>query len=459
MGVRAIVANTDLSVLSRAGTEVKQMGTTELVRPTWWLRAATLCVASGLLGCADRAPEQRAAGEREPLPVSLAPAAVREVERTVDVVGTLFGDEEATISAKASGRVLEIAKDVGDEAARGEMLARIDPTDYELAVAQRRAALQATLAELGLESIPAEGFEPDSVPEVQLAIVQAQNAEARLARARTLFEQTPPRIAEQDYADLQTAAKVAAGAVEVARMEAHALLANAWTRSAELAQAEQALADTVVRAPGGGGGAGGGGGGGESTYAVARRMVSVGEYVTPGTPMFVLVDADPVKFRAAVPERYVAEVKVGQHALVRVDAFEAPFAGRVARISPRVNPESRTFDVEVQVPNAEGLLRPGAFARGAIVTRTEPALFVPADALVTFAGVSKVFTVRDGTAVEHRVQPGPRHGEWVEIVAGLEGPADVAVSGLARLAVGVPVRVEGVAAATDAVATPAGSGG
>ena len=108
-------------------------------------------------------------------------------------------------------------------------------------------------------------------------------------------------------------------------------------------------------------------------YAVAQRMLSEGEMVRamPVTNAFKLVLAHALKLKAAVPERYAPEVKVGQTVDVLVEAYPGKtFVGRVARLNPTVDPLNRTFQAEVSVPNLDGRLKPGGFARAA---RCEPA--------------------------------------------------------------------------------------
>src|SRR5437867_963391 len=97
-------------------------------------------------GRQDRAPE--------PVAVSVVSSRVGPVQREVHVTGTLFGDEDATVSAKVPGRVIQIFKDVGDRAGPAEQLAQIDKTDYDLAAAQKQMAVQAALAKLGLSELP-----------------------------------------------------------------------------------------------------------------------------------------------------------------------------------------------------------------------------------------------------------------------------------------------------------------
>ncbi|MGB7159893.1 MAG: efflux RND transporter periplasmic adaptor subunit [Tepidisphaeraceae bacterium] len=448
---------------------------------------AALGLALSFTGCSKETqgkPDQQRQ-QRETVPVSVAPIATRSVQRSVEVVGTLYGDEEATISAKVPGRITTILKDVGDRSGPGEALAQIERTDYELARTQQRMAVQESLAKLGLIAFPAGEFDPAKVPPVERARLQAQNAQAKFRRGEKLYRQTPPLLSEQDFADLQTAYDVARSNYDVELLSARSLLAEAATRRSLLDLAEQRLRDTTVRAPGsevgsegvGNGEVGSDGVGSDGVesrnpnsstpppphsppptsppptsplptsasatrFAVAARLVSVGEYVREGTAMFRLVAADPIKYRAQVPERFVAQVRVGQKARVSVEAYPDVFTGTVARINPQVDLASRTFSVEVTVPNPDGKLQPGSFARGSIVTYTdENVVFVPAESIVTFAGVSKVFTIADGKAVDHNVQTGVTVDGQVEIVKGLKAGGEVVVGGAAQIAGGAPVTV------------------
>ncbi|HEV2296685.1 MAG TPA: efflux RND transporter periplasmic adaptor subunit [Tepidisphaeraceae bacterium] len=426
---------------------------------------------AGVAGCSDET-EARPGGaggagggqQREPIPVTLAPVVTRPVQRSVNVVGTLYGDEEATISAKVPGRITTILKDVGDRCGPGEPLAQIEKMDYELARAQHRMAVQESLAKLGLSEFPAGEFDPANVPLVERAKLQAHNAQAKFRRGEQLFKEPTPLISEQDFADLKTAYDVARSDYDVQLLTARSILAEAATRRSELDLAEQRLADTTVRAPAA-----------DETessavdaatthaaagrYAVAQRFVSVGEYVREGTPMFRLVASDPIKFRAKVPERFVSQVRVGQKARVTVEAYADVFEGVVARINPAVDLASRTFEVEVIVPNSDGRLQPGAFARGSILTITdENVVFVPKQAVVTFAGVSKVFTVADGKAVDHTVRPTDVEIDaHVEIAQGLDPGGEVVVEGAARLAGGAPVIVTPATRPAPAAAAAASS--
>jgi membrane fusion protein (multidrug efflux system) len=171
-------------------------------------------------------------------------------------------------------------------------------------------------------------------------------------------------------------------------------------------------------------------------------MVTVGSFVSPGTPVFRLVADNPVKFRGLVPERHLAVVADGKPVEVTVAGAAESLRGVITRVIRDVNPVSRTFQVEVKLMNFDRAVRPGSFAKGAIAVSTdEAATFVPQDAIQTFIGVKKVFTVKDGKAVENVITTGQRIGSLVRVMSGLSGQHEVVVSGGSKLSSGSPVSV------------------
>ena len=403
-----------------------------------------------LLGGCDR--KGAAAGAEAPkkdvsVPVLLKGAKVASVQRTVEVVGTLYGDEEAVISAKVPGKLAAIYKDMGDRAQDLEPLALIEQVDYELAKKQRELAISQALAQLDLDKPPAPDFDVTIVPTIKRVKLKWDNAKAKLERGKKLHEQTPPLISDQDYADLETAASVAKSDFDVEIITAQTVLGEIKMRLADLEVAKQKLADTVIRAPA------------PTTlpsgmeiqmatklavkpFAVAARMSSVGEYVKEGAPLFRVVKDDPIKLKAYVREQFVGDVRVGQKVEVRVVAYDRAFLGVVSRVNPQISKDSRTFDIEVMVANPERLLRAGGFANAWVQTRMEEGVaFVPQEAVVSFAGVNKVFLVKDGKAAEAVVELGDTKEGWTEVSKGLSGREEVVVMGQSKLASGVPVRI------------------
>lgn len=418
------------------------------------LVACTLLAALGPLAGCERGAEARKDPEPTPLAVELVAPTTATVARTLRVTGSLFGDEEATVAAEVPGRVAEVFKDLGDEGGPGEPLARVDPTDYELARTEKARAFSEALARLGLTSLPAAGFDVGALPAVRRARVQAANARARLERTEQLAHREQPLVSAQELADVRTAWEVAENGVSVERLAAEAAVAQARTLEAQLRVAEQALADTVHRAPAAPGAGGVDTAAAARRYQVAARLVSVGDYVQVGTPLFRLVDADPVKLRASVPERRLAEVEVGQAAAVSVDAFREPFAGRVSRVSPAVDVATRSFAIEVLVPNPERRLKPGSFASADLEVGREEVLVVPAAAVSSFAGVSKVMVEAGGKAVERPVTLGQRVGDRVEVRDGLAAAELVVAKPVAGLRGGAPIVAANVSPPGAAGASP-----
>ena len=172
-------------------------------------------------------------------------------------------------------------------------------------------------------------------------------------------------IPKQDLDAAEAALGVAEGrhqeAIETARTR-QALLSQ---RRSELAIAQQQLADSVLTAPFDG--------------AIRERLVSPGDYLAAGAPVAVLVRVHPLRLKLSVPEREALGVRVGQPVELMVEGVPTTHTGKVARISPSISEDNRTLMVEAEVPNADGALRPGSFARAAIVVQSgDPAILVPA---------------------------------------------------------------------------------
>ena len=174
---------------------------------------------------------------------------------------------------------------------------------------------------------------------------------------------------------------------------------------------------------------------------VAERMVSQGQFVAVQAPVMRLVRLDPLRLTAEIPERFGPGIRTGQAVSLRTDAFpDAPVEGRITRISPDVNLKSRTFSIEAEVPNADGALKPGTFARVRIATsRVDHALVVPATAIQTRYGTSLIFVVRADTLTGVEVKLGDRLGNRVEILDGLEAGATIVADGVEGLSTGLRV--------------------
>jgi RND family efflux transporter MFP subunit len=350
---------------------------------------------------------------KEPLPVHVVAAVSEQLPRTVTVTGTLAADEEVPAGFKVPGRVSEIAVDLGNPVRKGQVLGRLDPADFRIRVEQAEAALRQVRASLGL---PSEGSEV-SVDLEKTALVREARAvleEARLNRDRMAQLREKDLVPRADFDTALSRLLVAESRYQAAVEEIRNRQELLAERRSALSLARQQLADSVLHAPIDG--------------AVRERLASVGEYLAAGSPVVRLVRIHPLRLRIAVPERDAAAIRVGQEVRVRLEGDSAEHAGRVARLSPAIQEQNRTLVVEAEVANRQGKLRPGSFARAEIVVSADrPAVLVPERAIVTFAGLERVFGIEDGRAVEKRIRTGRRIGDRVEILEGLAAGESVVV--------------------------------
>lgn len=399
----------------------------------------------------------------EAVAVTVAAAVPRSVERRVRTVGTLHGFEEIEIAPLVDGHVRAILHEVGDLVRPGEPLLEIDDADFRLTVQEMSRALELELSKLGLTAPPPASFDVTMIPAVMRAQLVERNAADTFERYKRLVDNNA--MSRDDFSKTELNLDVARLDTKQRVMEAEQTLAAIRHRQAILATAEKRLRDTNVVTPSliiaragspainlvstasaltAAGPA----------YTVAERLVSAGEIVraAPPTPLFRLVVEDPLKFQSAVPERYSAQIRVGQPVDLAVEALPGrKVVGQVVRVSPTVDTASRTFQVEISVPNAERQLKPGTFATASILIGSDAqAVTVPEESIVRFAGVTKLFAltgervtavpVETGTRLEIRDAGGaPRR--WVEILGNVPSGTQVVTTGHAQLADGSSVRV------------------
>jgi RND family efflux transporter MFP subunit len=371
--------------------------------------------------------------------VTAAPVAFQPVQRTVEAVGTLAAYEEVPLAAKVEGRVRKVLHDVADRVPPGELLIEIDPTDYDLSVRQAERAVQVELAKLGLTELPAPSYDVSDIPSVKQADARRENAKLRLERSRMLIQRQAN--SSEELADRSADFRMAQAEYDNQLLQARTGLMAIQLKQESLAIAQQQRRDTEVRAPkptqpvpGAESGA---------TYAISQRAVAEGSYVRAGAEVCKVLIEQTLKLRVSVPEAHSAAIRVGQQANVFTAAHARPFTGTVGRINPAVDATTRTFEVEILVPNRQCELKPGSFAKTAIHTRLDrETATVPLEALVSFAGVTKVFLIENGHVREVPVTLGVQSTTWVEIVSPeLPRDARVVTSGQSVLATGAAVTI------------------
>jgi RND family efflux transporter MFP subunit len=321
---------------------------------------------------------------------------------------TIEAFQEIPLAFKASGYVDDLiqrkgadgrqrAAQAGDQVSRGTVLARVHDADYQEKVNQGRAKL-------------AEG-------EASL-----RKAQLDLERAKTLF----------------AADSLIKPELDSAQANFDSAQARVTSAKADIELALSALRDCTMVSP--------------ATGVLLDRKIEVGTLVGVGTVGFVVGDVSAVKARFGIPDNTIATVKLGEAIGVTVDAVaEKTFTGRITSVAPTADPQSRVFDVEVTISNADGRLRPGmigSLALGAPAAPTAQPLIVPLSAVVKSAVDSDKYALmvvqRKGDVEIARlrtVELGDVMGNGVAVTQGVASGERVVVTGASLLVDGDPVRV------------------
>ncbi len=214
----------------------------------------------------------------------------------------------------------------------------------------------------------------------------------------------------------------------LSQAQAEQIEATFKANQARVAAARARLADTVVRAPFSG--------------RVGLRRVSVGSLVSPGTAITTLDDMSVIKLDFTIPEAQVAAVKTGLQIAAQSPAYPgATFAGRVASVDSRVDPQTRSVTVRALVPNVDGRLKPGMFLNVRMSRGTADGLVVPEEALLPEQGNVFVFVVKDGRVSKRAIKTGQRRVGDVQVIDGLVAGELVVVEGTQKLRDGAAVSV------------------
>jgi len=335
----------------------------------------------------------------EEVPVTIFRVERGVVEETVtnSKAGTVKSRKRAKLSPEVGGRVAELNVREGDRVTRGQVLLRIASDDYRA---------QVSLQERAITSAGAVRRE---------ACLTAEQAEREYLRYRRLAEE---QIVSQELLDRQESKRdVTAAACEAAE-------ASVMEAEAALDLARVVLTKTVLRAP--------------FDAVVAEIEAELGEWITPSPPalpvpsVLELIQDSAAYVSAPLDEVDLAKVRAGQEVRVTFDAYRGEsYAGSVTRIAPYVldvEEHSRTFEIEVELANADfaAALRPGTSADvEVILTARQDVLRVPSYALVEGG---RVFVVEEGVIVARQIETGLRNWDFTEITGGLEAGESVVVS-------------------------------
>ncbi|MFG6443245.1 efflux RND transporter periplasmic adaptor subunit [Roseateles sp. LKC17W] len=369
--------------------------------PTLLTATLTLALAAAfVIALSGPAEAQQAAASAAPKPALTVKRVLAQSAtwpQTLAGTGSIAAWQDVVIGAEIGGqRLAALNVDVGDRVKKGQLLARLSPGTLEADLAASKAALL----------------------EAEAAAREAGQTAARVKTLQGSDALSPQAIDQALAADAAAQARVAAAKARV--------------------QADQLrLSYTQVTAPDDG--------------VITARIATPGALVQPGQELFRLQRQGRLEWRAEVPGAELAQLKVGQK--VRVQPSGAPpVDGRVRRVAPQIDPQTRNGLVYVDVSGGGEALRAGLFARGEFVLGDSAALTLPQSAVLLRDGFSYVFRIDGNKVRQQKVQVGRREGARIEIRAGLAAGAAVVESGVGFLADGDTVLV--ATATGDAARAP-----
>ena len=392
-----------------------------------------------LISCGEKASTKTAPEERT-YNVQVRAAEKKPLQPFVEAVGTLNPHDEVTVSSEVEGILKDLKVDEGTKVSKDMLLAVIDDTDYNLEMKRAEGVLEA--AKSRLQQL-LTGARPQEIQlakaEMDQTLADMGKRKADMERAKKLVQDK--YISAQEWDSARTAYEVAVATHQKAK-ENYALVVEG-PRKEEIAQARaqldqsqaalslarQKLGKTKIFSPLAG--------------IVRVRKVSKGEFLKNGTQLFVIIQSNPIKLRFTLTERDVGRVKIGQEVALRVEAFpEREFKGAVTTIYPSLEEKTRTLLIEALIPNPEGSLKPGFFAKVSLFTGPpQEKVVIPVTAFLYEETKVKIFVEEGGRAQLRDVKLGNKYGELMEILEGVQEGEKVVVAGQQNLSEGVKVNV------------------
>jgi len=385
------------------------------------LRAAGLSLLGGALAACSGEPQTKEASS-EAVPVTVGRVQTVQEHETISVSGTVSTpNSPASVCFLVSGKVVFVGPREGEFVKKGQVLARIDPTDFNLSI--KGAVAQAASAQAAMEKA-LHSARPELLEQARISF---ERAEDEYRRMKMLYDANS--LAPNDFQKYKAAYEHAKQDYEQARAggqkEDKALAKASYNQSAaHLEVARKALSDATLCAP-------------TSGY-IAKRSIEPGDTAAPGRPVFEIVQMDPVEVNVGVPETDVHLVRIGQKADITVPALpEKTFQGTVRVINVSADPNTRTYMTRISVTNREHELRVGMVAEATIRgDRTIDMTTLPGDAVVRDPqGATQVYVYYPDQkrVYAKRVEIGAAVNRNVGIKSGLSGNELIVLAGQTRL--------------------------
>ena len=379
-----------------------------------------------LTACTGDRHDQKSNSDAVPVVVGMVQK-VQERE-TISVSGTVSTpNSPVNVCFLVSGKVVFVGPREGEFVEEGQVLARIDPTDFTLSVKSAEAGAANAWAALEKAMHPAR---PELLEQARIALERAEDEHRRM---KMLYDSKS--LAPNDYLKYKAAFERAQQDYEQAKTGAQkedkALARASYDQAAaHLEIARKALADATLCAP-------------ASGY-IAKRLIEPGDTASSGRPVFEIVQIEPVEVNVGVPETDVHLVRIGQTSDITVPALPGRlFQGTVRIINVSADSGTRTYMTRIAVENPEHLLRVGMVAEAAIRgDLTISMVTLPGDAVVRDPqGATQVFVYYPDQkrVYSKRVEIGAAINKDVEIRSGLDGDELIVLAGQGKLRNGLVV--------------------
>ena len=391
------------------------------------LKAAGLSLLGVSLAACTGEPHRKEATS-DAVPVMVGRAQKVQERETISVSGTVSTpNSPASVCFQVSGKVVSVGPREGEYVRKGQVLARIDPTDFNLSI--KGAAAQEASAQAALEKA-LHSARPELLEQARIGF---ERAEDEYRRMKMLYDSKS--LAPNDFEKYRAAYEHAQQEYEQAKAggqhEDKALAKASYNQAAaHLEVVRKALSDATLCAPMDG--------------YIAKRSIEPGDTASPGHPVFEIVRMDPLEVNIGVPETDVQLVRIGQQADVTVPALPGKsLQGTVRVVNVSADPNTRTYMARITVANPEHLLRVGMVAEARIRgDRTVSLATLPGDAVVRDPqGATQVYVYYPDQkrVYTKRVEIGATDNKDVEIKSGLEGTELIVLAGQAKLRNGLVV--------------------
>lgn len=361
------------------------------------------------------------------------------IQHTTIATGDILAAARIDVFSKVEGRLQTLQVEQGDNVLAGEIIAQITDTELKASVERSTAELDALRAEWAQMQA---GARPEEIAQAvdleRQTRAEKTNAERLRKRTRALVQRGLRSTQDLEDATLRFTRTQATHSIAVKRLQLlragariedrQALQARLRAAQAALRLAKTELQNAVITAP--------------ITGIVSHRHVDPGTYITDRTTLVTIVDMTTVKIKIPISERDLGRLRPGLKAQIRADAYpQTVFEGTVRRISPTVDPSSRSGEIEIVSPNSDARLKPGMFAKVTLILEEHrDALLIPRQALSIQGTESAVFVVQDGKAQRRPLRTGLQDNMLVEVFD-LPAGTIIVLAGHQKLKDNAPVKI------------------